>query len=90
MLITNWHHISEDTRQNYNKKNLFYEFEELFLILMHPCAVTHPNPNLHLTCFIFVIVRELLLRKTMNTYNANECIVVTYLFKDVERGIKKI
>jgi len=51
MLITNWHHISEDTRQNYNKKNLFYEFEELFLILMHPCAVTHSNPNLHLIHF---------------------------------------
>jgi len=59
--------------------------------MMHPYAVTHPNPNS--IYYAFVIVRELLLRKTMNTYNANRCIVVTYLFKDVVKEaehIKKI
>ena len=49
--------------------------------MMHSCAVTHPN--LYLSCFISVIVRKLLLRRTMNIYNANECIVVTYLFKEI-------
>jgi len=61
--------------------------------MMHPCVVTHPNPNLHLPCFISVIVWELLLRRIMNTYNDNECIVITYLFKDVMKEaeyIKKI
>ena len=52
--------------------------------MMHPCAVIHPNPNLHLLCFMSVIIRELLLRRTMNLYNVNVCIVVTYLFKEAE------
>jgi len=51
----------------------------------------HPNPNLHHASFL--IVRELLLRRTKNTYNANGCIVITYLFKDIVKEaehIKKI
>jgi len=57
--------------------------------MIHPCAVTHPNSNLHLPYFFSVIVWELLLRRTMNIYNANGCIVVTYLFKDERGGTHK-
>ena len=55
------------------------------------CAVTHQNPNFRLLYFISVIVWELeeVLRGTINTYNANGCIVVTYLFKDVVKEVDK-
>jgi len=54
--------------------------------IMHPCA----NPNFHLPCFTCGIIRELFLRRTMNTYNANGYIVATYLFKDVVKEAEYI
>jgi len=62
--------------------------------MMHPCAVTPIRIQPPLTILHFCDRTEtLLLQRTMNTYNANGCIVVTYLFKDVIKEaehIKKI